>query len=123
MSKAALKSASKRNPKAAVLPIRLAEQKSSQGGAPVVDAKNPFVAPPSVLTQEGPMGIRYDFNEGCRVTLPEGKNWRVYLRDIGTGNILFQTTMTGGGTEQQKIFCSFFHRGVRGRKRSVSPRA
>jgi autotransporter strand-loop-strand O-heptosyltransferase len=108
MSKAALKSASKRNPKAAVLPIRLAEQKSSQGGAPVVDAKNPFVAPPSVLTQEGPMGIRYDFNEGCRVTLPEGKNWRVCLRDIGTGNILFQTTMTGGGIlSSKKYFVPF----------------
>lgn len=32
---------------------------------------NPFVVPvPAVPTQEGPLGIRYDFNDGARVLLP-----------------------------------------------------
>ena len=34
---------------------------------------NPFLVPvPPIPTQEGPMGIRYDFNDGARVLLPKG---------------------------------------------------
>ncbi len=52
------------------------------------DFARPFVPAPELLTQEGPQGIRFDFNEGVRVSLPEGK-WRVTLRDEETSNILF----------------------------------
>jgi hypothetical protein len=34
-------------------------------------SKRPYTAPAGVPTQEGPKGIRFDFNDGCRVTLPE----------------------------------------------------
>lgn len=50
---------------------------------------NPFVVPvPAVPTQEGPMGIRYDFNDGARVLLPKGK-WHVQIEDAESDNIIF----------------------------------
>jgi hypothetical protein len=42
--------------------------------------KPPYPPPAAVPTQEGPDGIRFDFNNGCRVTIPDGeKPWRVRL--------------------------------------------
>lgn len=58
------------------------------------DFARPFVPAPELLTQEGPQGIRFDFNEGVRVSLPEGK-WRVTLRDEETSNILFLQEVVG----------------------------
>ena len=50
---------------------------------------NPFQVPvPAIPTQEGPMGIRYDFNDGCRVLLPKG-NWHVQIEDDESDNIIF----------------------------------
>jgi autotransporter strand-loop-strand O-heptosyltransferase len=46
-------------------------------------------------TQQGPCGIRYDFNEGCRIKFPEG-NWRLSMSDLDTGEILFDQELTGG---------------------------
>ena len=46
-------------------------------------------------TQEGPAGVRYDFNGGARVLLPartDGK-WFTRLRDLDTGNILFESKL------------------------------
>jgi autotransporter strand-loop-strand O-heptosyltransferase len=57
-------------------------------------------------TQKGPNGIRFDFNLGARVVLPvrtEGK-WRVCLRDLDTGNILFQTENQGAVVSSAKRF-------------------
>lgn len=51
----------------------------------------------TVLTQEGPEGIRYDFNEGCRVWVPEGAKWLVRLRDVETDTILFLEELIGSG--------------------------
>ena len=74
-----------------------------QSAAPV--EKPPYPPPAAVATQEGPHGIRYDFNNGCRVTIPEGeKAWRVRLSDLDTGNILFETTMKGGAINSAKRF-------------------
>ena len=47
-----------------------------------------FVPPPATPTQEGPRGIRYDFNDGARVLLPHGA-WHVELVDDDSGNLLF----------------------------------
>jgi autotransporter strand-loop-strand O-heptosyltransferase len=48
-------------------------------------------------TQEGPKGIRFDINQGARVVLPNRTvgNWRIRLRDLDTGNILFQSENQG----------------------------
>lgn len=66
--------------------------------AQVVDVATPpsppaYPPPADVPTQPGPSGIRFDFNDGARVVLPnraDGK-WRVRLRDLDSGNILFES--------------------------------
>ena len=51
--------------------------------------KRPYPAPAELPTQQGAEGIRFDFNDGSRIVLPEGKApWRVRLSDLDTGNIL-----------------------------------
>jgi autotransporter strand-loop-strand O-heptosyltransferase len=85
------------------------------GGAgeaqPVVSAvsaeapKRPYPAPAGIPTQAGPEGLRFDFNDGCRVTLPEtGHLWRVRLSDLDTGNILFETKLKTGRINSSKRY-------------------
>jgi autotransporter strand-loop-strand O-heptosyltransferase len=68
-------------------------------------SKRPNPAPAELPTQDGPKGIRFDFNDGCRVMLPEGAHpWRVRLSDIDTGNILFETEITAGRVNSTKRY-------------------
>src|SRR5579871_4559206 len=54
-------------------------------------------APAEIPTQLGPKGLRFDFNDGCRVFLPESDHpWRVRLSDLDTGNVLYETTINAG---------------------------
>ena len=93
-----------------------AEPETTTDTAPV--PKGPYPPPAGQPTQEGPRGIRFDFNLGARVVLPDraqGK-WRVRLRDLDTGNILFQS-------ENQGAFVSSAKRYLRPlRPRSLGPR-
>jgi autotransporter strand-loop-strand O-heptosyltransferase len=58
-----------------------------------------------ILTQEGPNGLRFDFNDGCRVTFPESQNpWRIQLRDLDTGNVIYQTEIKGGRINSSKRY-------------------
>jgi len=72
-------------------------------------AVKPAYPPPSASpTQAGPQGIRYDFNQGARVVLPpraetEAK-WKVRLRDLDTGNILFESENRGAFVASSKRF-------------------
>ena len=69
--------------------------------------RRPYPAPAALPTQEGPQGIRYDFNDGCRVLIPQaegGGEWRVRLRDIDTGNILFETRLLSGRINSSKRY-------------------
>ncbi len=67
--------------------------------------KRPFPAPAETPTQAGPRGIRFDFNDGCRVVLPEGEQpWRVRLSDLDTGNILFETRIKAGRVNSTKRY-------------------
>ena len=54
-----------------------------------------FIPPPEVPTQEGPRGIRYDFNDGARLLLPPGA-WHAQIEDDESGNILFACDAEGG---------------------------
>ncbi|MBE7210071.1 MAG: autotransporter strand-loop-strand O-heptosyltransferase [Gluconacetobacter diazotrophicus] len=54
-----------------------------------------FPPPAAVPTEAGPEGIRFDFNAGARVLLPAGRRWRVRLRDLDTGNVLFSNENKG----------------------------
>jgi len=67
--------------------------------------KRAYPAPAEQPTQEGPHGIRFDFNDGCRVMLPEGAHpWRVRLSDIDTGNVLFETEIKAGRVNSTKRY-------------------
>jgi colanic acid biosynthesis glycosyl transferase WcaI len=67
-------------------------QKAEPGSQAAVTPARPAYPPPAASpTQLGNHGIRYDFNMGARILVPSG-NWRVQLRDLDTGNILFETT-------------------------------
>ena len=65
-----------------------AQVRRSQPATPALQAEAP-------LSQLGPEGIRFDFNAGCRVSLPKGQ-WSVELTDLDTGNVLFRTEMGEG---------------------------
>lgn len=68
-------------------------------------SKHPYPSPAEIPTQAGPMGIRFDFNHGCRLTLPESERpWRVRLSDLDTGNILFQTELKAGRINSSKRY-------------------
>jgi autotransporter strand-loop-strand O-heptosyltransferase len=68
-------------------------------------ASRAYPAPAAVPTQEGLKGIRFDFNDGCRIMLPEGEHpWRVRLSDIDTGNILFETELKTGRINSTKRY-------------------
>ncbi len=78
----------------------MAETKPSMGlGLP---SSYPPVA--MLPTQVGPSGVRYDFNTGCRVTLPirESGVWRVVMRDLDTNNILFDHETQGAEVNSTK---------------------
>ncbi len=74
--------------------------------APAAPERGPYPHPAGVPTLEGPEGIRYDFNEGARVRLPirEAGKWRVRLRDLDTGNILFESENKGALVRSSKRF-------------------
>lgn len=58
-----------------------------------------------IPTQVGPKGLRYDFNAGCRVLLPENDHpWRVRLSDLDTGNVLFETEIKAGRVNSTKTY-------------------
>ena len=75
------------------------------GAAPVEPLPKPSFPPPAAVpTQAGPRGIRFDLNKGARVTLParEAGQWRVRLRDLDTGNILFTSDNQGAFVRSAK---------------------
>ncbi len=67
-------------------------------------AKSAYPPPAATPTQEGPQGIRYDFNLGARILLPTGHDWRLVLRDLDTGNVLFETRNQGATVSSSKRF-------------------
>jgi autotransporter strand-loop-strand O-heptosyltransferase len=61
--------------------------------AHAVNLNLPYAPAALVPTQEGLDGLRYDFNEGCRVLAPDnGRPRRIRLLDLNTSNTLFETT-------------------------------
>jgi autotransporter strand-loop-strand O-heptosyltransferase len=75
---------------------------SSTASAP---AKRNYPAPTEVPTQQGARGVQFDFNDGCRVVLPETEYpWRVRLSDLETGNILFETELKAGRVNSTKRY-------------------
>jgi len=78
------------------------EAASSSPEAPV---KRAYPAPADTPTQAGPKELRFDFNDGCRVLLPESAEpWQVRLTDLDTGNILFETKIKAGRINSTKRY-------------------
>src|ERR1700692_2252700 len=72
---------------------------AAQANAP----KRAYPAPAPLPTQSGAHGIQFDFNDGARVVLPEGQ-WHVRLRDLDTGNILYETKIGAGRINSSKRY-------------------
>ncbi|WP_036664939.1 autotransporter strand-loop-strand O-heptosyltransferase [Paludibacterium yongneupense] len=80
-----------------------AEARSETASAAPSPRPPAFPPPPEKPTQQGPLGLLYDFNDGCRLFLPSG-SWHVQLTDIDTGNILFDTDSDGGYVMSSKKY-------------------
>ncbi len=74
---------------------------------PAAPVRPAYPPPAEQPTQHGPKGIRFDFNLGCRVILPEGE-WRICLRDLDTGNILFESQNTSALLPYRNVISSVF---------------
>jgi autotransporter strand-loop-strand O-heptosyltransferase len=91
-----------------------APPKTSAAEAP--PPKPAYPSPAEIPTREGPDGLRFDFNSGCRVALPKGAHpWKVRLTDLDTGNVLFQTEIGAGRINSSKRY--FVRFGVEVRQR------
>jgi autotransporter strand-loop-strand O-heptosyltransferase len=78
-----------------------AAQSRSEAQAPKL-AYPPAAALP---TQVGPRGLRFDFNDGCRIMVPEGEDaWRVRISDLDTGNVLYETELKAGRVSSTKRY-------------------
>jgi autotransporter strand-loop-strand O-heptosyltransferase len=56
-------------------------------------------------TQEGPLGIRFDFNYGARLMLPPSDHpWRVRLFDRDTQSLLFEARLKSGCVGSRKVY-------------------
>ena len=80
-----------------ILPAPPEQLPAEPAAAPTATVKPAYPPTAEIPTQEGPDGIRYDFNQGARVLLPARTSgqWRVRLRDVETGNILFNSENAG----------------------------
>jgi autotransporter strand-loop-strand O-heptosyltransferase len=78
----------------------------SSGPGAARDGPLPPLPPAAELpAQHGPMGLRFDFNDGCRVTCPESEHsWNVRLSDLDTGNVLFETELKAGRVNSTKRY-------------------
>lgn len=81
-------------------PAASAQTETATAAAP----KSPYPPAAALPVQIGPEGIRFDFNLGCRVLLPQRTegSWRVRLRDLDTGNILFESENKGAFVNSAK---------------------
>jgi len=81
------------------------EPPPQSGESASAPAKRAYPAPAEMPTQAGPKGLLFDFNDGCRVYMPESDHpWRVRLSDLDTGNILFETTLKAGRVNSTKRY-------------------
>lgn len=73
--------------------------------APEEPPKRAFPAPAPKPVLQGPKGIWFDFNDGCRVGIEDsGQLRRIRLSDIDTDNILFETQIKSGRVNSSKRY-------------------
>ncbi len=69
-------------------------------------SKPPYPPIATLPTQLASHSIRFDFNHGARIVLPQRDSgqWRVRLSDLDSGNILFQTENSGATVKSTKRY-------------------
>ena len=78
---------------------------AAAGSATAPPRKRVYPDPAPVPTQEGPNGIRFDFNDGFRVTVPDnGRPWKIRLSDLDKGTIEFEAELRAGGIRSKKRY-------------------
>jgi autotransporter strand-loop-strand O-heptosyltransferase len=78
-------------------------QQSRRSKSSAGNSKPPYPPPSKKPTQTGAAGVTFDFNLGARVVLPPGE-WRVRLRDLDSGNVLFESQNKGAFINSSKRF-------------------
>uniref|UniRef100_UPI002265C1E2 autotransporter strand-loop-strand O-heptosyltransferase n=1 Tax=Neokomagataea thailandica TaxID=661190 RepID=UPI002265C1E2 len=70
--------------------------------------ENPYIAPPLMPVVHADRNVRFDFNDGARVMVPEVDpkegQWHVCLSDYETGNALFNAPLQGGTVSSTKRY-------------------
>lgn len=57
------------------------------------------------LTQRGPHGITFDFNDGCRIIVPQAaENWRVQISDLDAACVVFDQSFSHGMVQTSKRY-------------------
>src|SRR6185437_11362998 len=79
------------------------KSRASAEASPANTPKRAYPPAATTPTQSGPEGIRFDFNDGCRLVLPEGQ-WHVRISDLDTGNILYETEIGSGQINTTKRY-------------------
>ena len=105
MSDAAMGLAERAAPRSegAVAPTDVSAGPTANPTAISVEGIKPAVS--ELPTQRGPRGILFDFNDGCRVVLPQAEQpWRVRLSDLDTGNVLFEFELKAGRVNSTKRY-------------------
>lgn len=82
-------------------PVTVPTSVSASGSASA--PKRAYPEPAWPPTQVGARDIRFDFNDGCRLLLPAGA-WHVRLRDLDSGNILYETDIGAGRINSSKRY-------------------
>jgi autotransporter strand-loop-strand O-heptosyltransferase len=88
----------------------VAEPAAGPTSAPTISTSAPTIKaayppPAETATQEGPEGVRFDFNGGCRVTFAESVHpWKVQLSDLDTGNVIYQKEIVAGRLNSSKRY-------------------
>jgi autotransporter strand-loop-strand O-heptosyltransferase len=88
-------------------PEQSAASSAAEGSSPdsAPTSKPAYPPPAEKPTQMGVKGLRFDFNNGCRVALQESEYpWRVRLSDLDTGNTLFETELKTGHVNSSKRY-------------------
>ena len=77
----------------------------SVAGSTAAPVKRVYPLPSRLPTQQGPNGIRFDFNDGFRILVPESNRpWKIRLSDLDTGLVLFETDVRAGGIRSNQRY-------------------
>ena len=107
------------------LPVRTVLLRAARPPLPragVGTGKASLSAASAMPTQQGYGGLLFDFNDGCRVVLPEGPPVAGAAQRSRSGNILFETELKTGRVNSTKRFRAFPVRGLAARRKCLRPR-